>query len=83
MARKSKEAMREKENRSILNRVYMYNTVGYTRLSGEDVRHTNNVNTLKDQKLIVSEYIEHQDDMLLCDMFSDNGVSGMNFVEVR
>lgn len=79
MARKSKEAMREKENRSILNRVCMYNTVGYTRLSGEDVRHTNNVNTLKDQKLIVSEYIEHQDDMLLCDMFSDNGVSGMNF----
>lgn len=79
MARKSKEAMREREYSSILNRVCMYNTVGYTRLSGEDVRHTNNVNTLKDQKLIVSEYIKHQDDMLLCDMFSDNGVSGMNF----
>lgn len=79
MARKSKEAMREKESISSANETYKYHAVGYIRLSGEDIRHTNNVNTLKDQQLIVSEFIDNQDDLILCNIFSDNGASGMNF----
>lgn len=79
MARKSKEAMREKENMLNPNAGFQYDTVGYTRVSGEDIRHINNINTLKDQQLIVSEFIGNQSDLILRDMFFDNGVSGMSF----
>ena len=78
MARKSKEVMK-KQQIALENSACIYRAVGYTRLSGDDIRHTNNTNTLKDQQLIVKEYINKQDDLKLCGMFSDNGVSGMTF----
>ena len=78
MARKSKETMlAEKAKREQINS--LYRTVAYIRLSNEDFRHKGNVNTLYDQERFVTNYIDNRDDLLLCDVFRDNGESGLSF----
>jgi len=78
MARKSKETMlAEKAKREQINS--LYRTVAYIRLSNEDFRHKSNVNTLYDQERFVSNYIDNRDDLVLCDVFRDNGESGLSF----
>lgn len=78
MARKSKETMQaEKAKREQINS--LYRAVAYIRLSNEDFRHKGNVNTLYDQERFVTSYINSKDDMILCDVFCDNGESGLSF----
>lgn len=78
MARKSKETMSaEKAKRDKINS--LYRTAAYIRLSNEDFRHKGNVNTLYDQERFVSNYIDTKDDLMLCDVFRDNGESGLSF----
>ncbi len=78
MARKSKETMQaEKAKREQINS--LYRAVAYIRLSNEDFRHKGNVNTLYDQERFVTSYINSKDDMMLCDVFCDNGESGLSF----
>jgi len=78
MARKSKETMlAEKAKREQITATYR--TVAYIRLSTEDFRHKNNVNTLYDQEQFVTSYINTKSDMMLCDVFHDNGESGLSF----
>ena len=67
----------EKAKREQINS--LYRTVAYIRLSNEDFRHKNNVNTLYDQEHFVSNYIDNRDDLVLCDVFRDNGESGLSF----
>ena len=78
MARKSKETMlAEKAKREQITSVYR--AVAYIRLSTEDFRHKTNVNTLYDQERFVTNYINAQSDLMLCDIFHDNGESGLSF----
>ena len=78
MARKSKETMlAEKAKREQITSVYR--AVAYIRLSTEDFRHKTNVNTLYDQERFVTNYINTQSDLMLCDIFHDNGESGLSF----
>lgn len=63
MARKSKETMlAEKVKREQANS--SYRAVAYIRLSNEDFRHKNNVNTLYDQERFVTSY--HETSLLIC-----------------
>lgn len=57
----------------------IYRAVAYIRLSTEDFRHKTNVNTLYDQERFVTNYINAQSDLMLCDIFHDNGESGLSF----
>ena len=78
MARKSKETMLvEKSNHEQITTTYR--TAAYIRLSNEDFRHKGNVNTLRDQEHFVTSYINTKGDLMLCDVFCDNGESGLNF----
>ena len=78
MARKSKETMlAEKVKREQANS--SYRAVAYIRLSNEDFRHKNNINTLYDQERFVTSYINVQGDLSLCEVFHDNGESGLSF----
>lgn len=78
MARKSKETMlAEKTMREQITSTYR--AVAYIRLSNEDFRHKTNVNTLYDQEKFVTNYINSQSDLMLCDVFYDNGESGLSF----
>lgn len=78
MARKSKETMlAEKAKRD--HEASIYRTAAYIRLSTEDFRHKSNVNTLYDQEMYVTSYINAKDDLMLCDVFIDNGESGLSF----
>ena len=78
MARKSKQTMlAEKAKRE--QSAATYRTAAYIRLSTEDFRHKTNVNTLYDQKRFVTSYINTKSDMFLCDVFYDNGESGLSF----
>lgn len=78
MARKSKETMlAEKAKRE--QSAATYRAAAYIRLSTEDFRHKTNVNTLYDQERFVTSYINTKDDMVLCDVFYDNGESGLSF----
>lgn len=56
-----------------------YRAAAYIRLSTEDFRHKTNVNTLYDQERFVTSYINTKGDMVLCDVFYDNGESGLSF----
>lgn len=78
MARKSKETMLvEKSNHEQITTTYR--TAAYIRLSNEDFRHKGNVNTLRDQEHFVTSYINTKGDLMLCDVFCDNGESGLSF----
>ncbi len=78
MARKSKETMlAEKARRE--QSAATYRAAAYIRLSTEDFRHKTNVNTLYDQERFVTSYINTKGDMVLCDVFYDNGESGLSF----
>ena len=57
----------------------MYRTAAYIRLSNEDFRHKGNVNILRDQEHFVTSYINAKGDLMLCDVFCDNGESGLSF----
>lgn len=78
MARKSKETMLAEKNKQE-QITTTYRTVAYIRLSNEDFRHKGNVNTLRDQEHFVTSYINTNGDLMLCDVFCDNGESGLNF----
>ena len=78
MARKSKETMLAEKNKQE-QITTTYRTVAYIRLSNEDFRHKGNVNTLRDQEHFVTSYINTKGDLMLCDVFCDNGESGLNF----
>ena len=78
MARKSKETMlAEKTNQEQITSTYR--AAAYIRLSNEDFRHKGNVNTLRDQEHFVTRYINTKGDLMLCDVFCDNGESGLSF----
>ena len=78
MARKSKETMlTEKSKQEQITATYR--TAAYIRLSNEDFRHKGNVNTLRDQEHFVTSYINTKGDLMLCDVFCDNGESGLSF----
>ena len=78
MARKSKETMLvEKTKQEQITTTYR--TAAYIRLSTEDFRHKGNVNTLRDQEHFVTSYINTKGDLMLCDVFCDNGESGLSF----
>ena len=78
MARKSKETMlAEKTKQEQI--ATTYRTAAYIRLSNEDFRHKGNVNTLRDQEHFVTSYINTKGDLMLCDVFCDNGESGLSF----
>lgn len=78
MARKSKETMlAEKTTQEQITTIYR--TAAYIRLSNEDFRHKGNVNTLRDQEHFVTSYINTKGDLMLCDVFCDNGESGLSF----
>ncbi len=78
MARKSKETMQaEKTKQEQINTTYR--AAAYIRLSNEDFRHKGNVNTLRDQEHFVTSYINTKGDLMLCDVFCDNGESGLSF----
>ena len=78
MARKSKETMLvEKSKHEQITTTYR--TVAYIRLSNEDFRHKGNVNILRDQEHFVTSYINTKGDLMLCDVFCDNGESGLSF----
>ena len=78
MARKSKETMlAEKTKQEQITTTYR--TAAYIRLSNEDFRHKGNVNTLRDQEHFVTSYINTKGDLMLCDVFCDNGESGLSF----
>lgn len=78
MARKSKETMLvEKSKQKQITTTYR--TAAYIRLSNEDFRHKGNVNTLRDQEHFVTSYINTKGDLMLCDVFCDNGESGLSF----
>ncbi len=78
MARKSKETMLAEKNKQE-QITTTYRTVAYIRLSNEDFRHKGNVNTLRDQEHFVTSYINTKGDLMLCDVFCDNGESGLSF----
>ena len=78
MARKSKETMlAEKTKQEQITTIYR--TAAYIRLSNEDFRHKGNTNTLRDQEHFVTSYINTKGDLMLCDVFCDNGESGLSF----
>ena len=78
MARKSKETMlSERTNQEQITSIYR--TAAYIRLSTEDFRHKGNTNTLRDQEQFVTNYINTKADLMLCDVFCDNGESGLSF----
>ena len=78
MARKSKETMlAEKTKQEQITTTYR--TAAYIRLSNEDFRHKGNVNTLRDQEHFVTSCINTKGDLMLCDVFCDNGESGLSF----
>lgn len=78
MARKSKETMQaEKTKQEQITTTYR--AAAYIRLSNEDLRHKRNVNTLRDQEHFVTSYINTKCDLMLCDVFCDNGESGLSF----
>ena len=78
MARKSKETMlAEKTKQEQITTTYR--TAAYIRLSNEYFRHKGNVNTLRDQEHFVTSYINTKGDLMLCDVFCDNGESGLSF----
>ena len=78
MARKSKETMLVEKNKQE-QITTMYRTAAYIRLSNEDFRHKGNVNILRDQEHFVTSYINAKGDLMLCDVFCDNGESGLSF----
>ena len=78
MARKSKETMLAEKNKQD-QITTTYRTAAYIRLSNEDFRHKGNVNTLRDQEHFVTSYVNTKGDLMLCDVFCDNGESGLSF----
>lgn len=60
----------------------IYQTGGYVRLSVEDSGRPG-ADTMEAQQILVQKFIEAQPDMQLCRLYSDNGCTGTNFVEVR
>ena len=75
MARKSKEQMKcVKAESPVINRVAIY-----IRLSGEDLRHTNNTKTLEDQEMLVRMYVCNTLKMDIYKVYKDNGVTGTTF----
>ncbi|MBQ4518020.1 MAG: recombinase family protein [Clostridia bacterium] len=78
MARKSKETMLAEKNKQE-QITTTYRTAAYIRLSTEDFRHKGNVNILRDQEHFVTNYINTKGDLMLCDVFCDNGESGLSF----
>lgn len=75
MARKSKEQMKcTKSETPVVNRAAIY-----IRLSGEDLRHTNNTKTLEDQEMLVRMYVVNTLKMDVYDVYKDNGVTGTTF----
>ena len=78
MARKSKETMLVEKNKQE-QIATTYRAAAYIRLSNEDFRHKGNVNTLRDQEHFVTSYINTKGDLMLCDVFCDNGESGLSF----
>jgi len=55
-----------------------YKTAVYARLSNEDTRNSDG-NSIENQILMVKNYIENNSELTLCNIFSDNGMTGMNF----
>ena len=75
MARKSKEQLKcVKAESPVINRVAIY-----IRLSGEDLRHTNNTKTLEDQEMLVRMYVSNTLKMDVYKVYKDNGVTGTTF----
>lgn len=59
-----------------------YRAGGYARLSIEDSKKTGS-DTIENQKELIRRFIEQQEDMELCEIYCDNGQTGIHFVEVR
>lgn len=78
MARKTKETMLAEKIKQEQNST-TYRAAAYIRLSNEDFRHKGNVNTLRDQEQFVTSYINTKEDLMLSDVFCDNGESGLSF----
>ena len=64
------------EVRSVKRR--MYHAGGYARLSVEDSKKTDS-DTIENQKELLRRFIEQQNDMELCDIYCDNGQTGIHF----
>jgi len=56
----------------------VYKTAVYARLSIEDTRN-DDTNLIENQILMVKNYIENHSELTLCNVFSDNGMTGTNF----
>ena len=59
-----------------------WNVAAYCRLSREDGDKAESDSIANQQKMLKS-YIISQDDMSLTEVYSDDGYTGTNFVEVR
>ena len=76
MARKSRKNITDRQI-EILNIAQYIRTAEYVRLSVED--NDNKGNSIENQKLILDDYIAHNSDMRLVDVYIDNGATGTNF----
>ena len=75
MARKSKRLNHNTQEPSVTMPVY--NVAIYIRISNEE--NIRNVGTLEFQKQIALEYMKDKSDMVLYDIYCDDGKSGTNF----
>ena len=76
MTRKSRKNITDRQI-EILNIAQYIRTAEYVRLSVED--NDNKGNSIENQKLILDDYIAHNSDMRLVDVYIDNGATGTNF----
>lgn len=60
----------------------IFTTAAYIRLSDEDGDKCES-DSVKNQRRLLTEYIEKHDDLLLYDYYTDDGYSGTNFAGVR
>lgn len=79
MARKSRAG---KASTIINSEGRIWNAGIYGRLSAEDGDDAEQ-NSIGNQKKIGSRFLADKTDIVLVDTYSDNGYTGMNFVEVR
>ena len=60
----------------------LFNVAIYIRLSREDGDKEES-DSVGNQRKLLTEYVNKQDDFILYDVYIDDGFTGTNFVEVR
>lgn len=65
-----------------MNNTIIFNTALYMRLSKED-GDKDESDSIGNQRNLLMNHIKMQEDMVLSDVYIDDGYTGTNFVEVR